>query len=486
MKHILIIFMLIALNSCSKLDLVPISERNVEGFYKTPSQVNQALMGCYNGLREVMVSQQFSYMLTESRSDNTFQSLDYNDGNTSRFTETSLLPILYTGWSNYYNKIQRCNKVLEELKKIEISDDLARQYEGEAKFIRELLYFDLVRLWGAVPLVTNSISIEDGYKVVRNSEEEIYAQIDQDLTDAANLLPDVHVNANKGRATKWAAKGFLGKSMVFQSGYPLKKNRWSEAAAIFKEIMDSGQFEFFQSYEDVFKYENEGGKQSVFSISFKAGVQGEGNPFPTRNAPNFISRTLVPFGGSPSMLFVSAELVDSFEEGDLRRDVAIWREWLNNSNEIVGTMPFSKKYLNGPVIAANDWDIDWIALRYDDILMLYAESLNEIEYNAGGEAFTIMNDFRKRAGLKAMTATEVANQAQFRLWVENERRWEFCFENQRWFDLVRTDRALDVMKEFLGKYGLADNIQSRDRYYYPIPQRVIDVNSNIKQNNGYN
>jgi hypothetical protein len=486
MKQFAIIFILLAFTSCSKLDLVPVSERSVEGFYKTPTQINQALIGCYSGLRDALVRQQYSYMLTESRSDNTFQSLDYNDGNTSRFTETSLLPVLYTGWSNSYNKIQRCNKVLEELANIEIPEALGKQYEGEAKFIRALLYFDLVRLWGPVPLVTTSISIQDGYKVVRNSEEEIYQQIDQDLTDAANYLPDVHDNANKGRATKWAAKGFLGKSLVFQSGYPLKKNKWAAAAAIFKEVMDSGRYEFFSRYEDVFKYENEGGKQSVFSLTFKSGVQGEGNPFPTRNAPNFVSRTLVPFGGSPNNLFVSTELVNSFETGDLRRDVAIWREWINTANENVTTMPFSKKYLNGPVVAANDWDIDWIALRYDDVMMLYAESLNEIGYNASGEAFAIMNQFRVRAGLKPKTAAEIPGQAQFRLWVENERRWEFCFENQRWFDLVRTDRALDVMKEFLGKYGLAANMQSRDRYYYPVPQQVIDVNSNIKQNNGYN
>jgi hypothetical protein len=486
MKHILIILTLVAFTGCSKLDLVPISERNVEGFYKTPEHINQALIGCYNGLRDSQVRQSYSYMLTESRSDNTFQSLDNNDGNTSRFTETSLLPVLYTAWSNSYNKIQRCNKVLEEIAKIEIPEALAKQYEGEAKFIRALLYFDLVRLWGPVPLVTTSISIQDGYKVVRNSEEEIYKQIDQDLTDAASFLPDQHTTANKGRATKWAAKGFLGKSLVFQSGYPLKKNKWTEAAAIFKEVMDSGRFEFFARFDDVFKHENEAGKQSVFSITFKAGVQGEGNSFPTRNAPNFVSRTLVPFGGSPNMLFVSTELVNSFEAGDLRRDASIWREWLNNANQSVSSMPFSKKYLNGPVIAANDWDIDWIALRYDDVLMLYAECLNEIGYNASGEAFTLMNKFRQRAGLKVKTAAEVTSQAQFRLWVENERRWEFCFENQRWFDLVRTDRALDVMREFLGGYGLAANIESKDRYFYPVPQQVIDVNQNIKQNKGYN
>lgn len=474
------------LAGCSQLDLVPVSQRSVASFYQTPTQVNQALMGAYNGLRHAQVRQQYSYMLTESRSDNAFQSLDYNDGNTSRFTETSLLPILYTAWSDFYNKIQFCNKILEEMVKIEIPEAEARQYEGEAKFIRALLYFDLVRLWGPVPLVTTSLTIDQGYRVTRNSAEEIYQQIERDLTDAMNLLPETYNAANTGRATRWAAQAYLGKTLVYQSGYPLKKNRWAEAATLLKGVIDSGRFTFFENFADIFKYEHESGRQAVFSLLFKAGVQGEGNPFPTRNAPNFVSRDVVPFGGSPFQLFLSDDLIKSFEPGDRRKEATIQSEWRNNANATITTMPFSKKYLNGPVVAASDWEIDWIALRYDDVLMLYAEALNEQAYVANGEAFEILNKIRQRAGLAPKTAAEVPNQAQYRLWMEQERRHEFAFENQRWFDLVRTDRALDVMKPFLRTYAQEGNFQSKDRYFYPVPQSVIDVNSNITQNPGYN
>lgn len=486
MKRIIFILSISVLSSCNELDLVPESERSVEGFYKTPTHIDQAVMGCYNGLRNALVNQQYSYMLTESRSDNAFQSLDYNDGNISRFTETSLLPILYTAWSNSYNKIQRCNKVLEELGNVALEEGLARQYEGEVKFIRALFYFDLVRLWGEVPIVTQSLSISEGYNVERSSMEAVYSQIEQDLTDAANLLPLEYGNSDRGRATRWAAKGFLGKVLVYQSGYPLKKNRWAEAAALFKEVMDSGEFEFFENYEDIFRYEFESGRQSVFSVQFKSGVEGEGNPFPTRNAPNFISRDVVPFGGSPFQLFLSADLVESYEDGDLRKEASIWGEWLNNSGETISTMPFSKKYLNGPIAAASDWDIDWIVLRYDDVLMLYAECLNEQGYSAGGEAFSIVNAFRERAGLVPKNSTDIPDQQSFRLWIEKERRLEFAFENQRWFDLVRTDRALDVMREFLAEYGLENNMQSRERYFYPVPERVVTMYNNISQSAGYN
>lgn len=474
------------LQACNSLDLVPISERTVEGYYQTEEHIDLALMGCYNGLRSAMVSQQYSYMLTESRSDNTFQSLDYNDGNISRFSETSLLPILFTAWSDHYNKIQRCNKVLEAMGNIGLSEEAARQFEGEAKFIRALLYFDLVRMWGRVPLVTTTLTIEEGYQVRRNEVSEVYNQIEADLTDAAGLLPPTYAAASQGRATLWAAKAFLGKVLVYMSGYPLNANRWGDAAGLFREVIESGEFEFFENYADVFSQEHESGRQAVFSLLFKTGVSGEGNPFPTRNVPNFISRALVPMGGSPYQLFLSDDLINSFEEGDKRKDAAIWSEWTNNAGETITSQPFSKKYLNGPAVQGDGWDIDWILLRYDDVLMLYAECLNELGYVPEGEAFEILNRIRQRAGLEPKTAANVPNQQDFRRWMEQERRLEFCFENQRWFDLVRTDRALDVMRAFLDHYGLENAMGSRDRYYYPVPQQVLDINPNIVQNEGYN
>src|SRR5690606_12560340 len=110
-------------------------------------------------------------------------------------------------------------------------------------------------------------------------------------------------------------------------------------------------------------------------------------------------------------------------------------EWLHKSGEIINTLPTCQKYQNGPVAAARDWDVDWIALSYTDILMMYAECLNELGYQSDGEAFRILNMVRARAGLLGKTQAEVPDQQSFRLWMERERRHEFCFENLRWFDL---------------------------------------------------
>ena len=478
------------LAACSQLDLVPLSQKSVEGFYQTENHINQALLGCYQGLRNVWVNSQSSYMLTEARSDNAFQGQAYDDGPITRFEETPVLPVLNTAWSEYYANINRCNRILEALGRITMDEAKRKQYEGEAKFARAMFYFDLVRLFGGVPKVTVPLSIDESYKITRSTAEEIYDLIVADLAQASEILPGSYDAANKGKATKWAAKGFLGKVYLFRSGYPLKKNEWDKARLLLKEVIDSGQFEFFSSYEAIYNFQNEGGKQQIFSIQFKAGANGNGNPFPTRNASNDIAPVSVaqgglPFGGSPFNLFLSDDVLKSFENGDKRKDVAIRSSWLHKSGSTITTLPTAQKYQNGSVVAANDWDIDWIALSYTDVLMMYAECLNELAYSASGEAFEILNKVRVRAGLTPKTQQDVPDQQSYRRWMEQERRAEFCFENLRWFDLVRTDRALDVMKGFLGQYGLEANISSRNQYVYPIPQAVRDITPGIGQNQGY-
>jgi len=246
------------------------------------------------------------------------------------------------------------------------------------------------------------------------------------------------------------------------------------------DVITSGEFEFVENYADIFAYENENGKQSVFSIKFVDG-NDEGNEFPTRNAPNSISPDDFEFGGSPYRLQIDQEFVEKIfpEQEDLRKNVALRTSWLNKTNIIETEKPWCRKYaeyndeINGPVSAPYNWNVDYIVIRYTDVLMLYAEALNELE-GPNGAALQIINDVRQRAGLQPITTT---NKEAFKLVLEQERRSEFCFENQRWFDLVRTDRALPVMQEFLGNQGevFASNFVDREKYYFPIPQSVLDL-----------
>lgn len=490
-KLIYISLLALFLTGCSKLDLIPISSKSTEGFYKTEAHINQGIVGIYTGLRSAWVSAQSSYMLTEARSDNAFQGQAYNDGPISRFEETAELPILYTAWSQYFSYIHRTNTLLEALPAVgSIESNQSKQYEAEAKFLRAMFFFDLVRIFGGVPLVDKTLSIEESYSMKRATVKEVYDFIISDLTFAAEFLPESHSDSNKGRATRWAAKGYLGKVFLFTSGYPLKENNWDKARTAFKEIIDSKKFEFFANYADIYNHNFEGGKQQIFSISFKSGASGNGNPFPTRNASNDIAPLPIdqgglPFGGSPFNLFLSNDILGAYEEGDLRKEASILSTWKHKSGQMISTLPTTKKYQNGPVSAANDWDIDWIALSYTDILLMYAECLNEIGYQGNGEAIQILNNVRQRAGLLPKGSTDIPNQSAFRLALEQERRIEFAFENLRWFDLVRTDRALDVMQKYLTSYGISSNLKGREQYIYPIPQTVRHVTPGIEQNQGY-
>lgn len=486
-KISLCLLLIIAGAACNKIELLPVSSKTVEGFYKNEAQINQALIGCYASFKNLWIADDYAWALTEGRSDNTWQGDAYNDGDISKFIVNSSNGLLSSAWGNYYSAIYRCNMVLAALNVV--TDEAKRkQYEGEAKFMRALCYFDLVRLFGGVPKVVKPLNIDESYEIPRAGVEEIYDLVVSDFSDAAAALPENYPSASLGRATKWAAKGYLGKTYIFRSGYPLKKNEWQQAKQQLQDIINSGKFEFFADYADIYNQTKEGGKQQLFSIQFR--MDQGGNIFPTRNAPNDIlaadyAAGGVPFGGNSRFLVVSTDLVNSFEAGDKRKEVAIRSSWKNKSGQTVTTQPYCRKYQNGAVQSAGNWEIDWIALGYTDVLMMYAECLNENGYVPGGEAFDILNRVRTRAGLTPKTSADVPDQQRYRLWMEQERRYEFCFENIRWFDLVRTDRAFDVIKTFLGNYNMSANIKSKDMYIYPIPQGVRDVTPGIQQNPGY-
>lgn len=481
MKRLTVI-LLIVLGSCSnELNLNPISNKNIDGFYKNEKQFEQAIIGCYNGLRNANLKQTYSYMLTEARSDNCWQQVDYDDGAISRFTETSATPVLNNAWADLYNTIMRCNYILTNLETVDLKPEFEKRVEGEARFIRALTYFDLVRYFRGVPIIESPLTIGEAYQLERSSEGDVYDFIINDLKKSIELLPNKKPKDLPNRATVYSARGFLGKVYVFQSGYPLNKNSWNLALNELKLVLDGiGDAGFFDKYEDIFLFENENKEQSIFSLGCKSNAQGEGNPYPTRNAPNGMkpgnTPLTIPYGGGPYRLFLDGDYIVNdifFEEGDLRKEQALQFEWEEKSGMIITNSPFVKKYTNGPVSGGSDWDIDWIMLRYTDIYMLYAETLYHT--NNKMNALNIINRVRTRAGLSSLDMTAIDTEDKFVDILLKERRREFCFENQRWWDLVRTDRAFDIMKVFLGHYGAANNLTSKDQYFYPIPQRETDI-----------
>jgi hypothetical protein len=462
----------------SMLDQSPISTIATSNAYKTAGDFNLAVSGAYSALQSGGITTN-SYVLREIPSDN---SLPVASGSVTdqdefdRFYIRTTNPLILSAWNDGYNAINRVNTILGRINAVEIEQSLKSRYIAEAKFIRGLVYFNLVRTFGDVPLVLTEIpDPNEGYTYGRNAIAEVYGQIELDLNEADAGLPVTYTGANIGRATKGAAKALLGRVLLTQKKFP-------QAAAKLKEVIDLGIYGLLDNYADYFRVNNKNNRESVFEIQFKSGGAGEGNPWPNSFGPQNSGNIVIAFGGDGNNQPTN-DMVAAYEPGDVRKDVTIATSYVNaTGNTIQGN--FVKKYFDVPV-AKNDNGNNIPFIRYADVILMYAECLNEQGYQSGGDAFRYLNQVRSRARLPIRTVTEIPNQAAFRLAMEQERRVEFAFEGLRWYDLVRTDRAIPVLNAKKDIIGLV-TLLTPNHLIFPIPQSQIDINkSKITQNPGY-
>lgn len=472
----LILLGLVTCSSCKEgfLDLAPISETNNVNFYRNAEDMLNAVNAAYATLQSSGLYGQSMYAIGEGMSDNT-EILDAQSGidisQLDAFTTLSNNGIVSTTWNDHYQGILSCNTVIDRIPGVTMEQALKDRYVAEVKFLRALMYFNMVRIYGDVPLILKETTdVADGYGYSRNPSTEVYDQIIKDLQDAEQVLPATYTGLNIGRATSGAAKGLLAKVYLTQK-------RWADAASKTKEIIDAGTYELLPSYADIFRITNKNNKESLFEVQFKKGGFGLGSPFNNRFAPRLAGVAVTTIGAGSGHNLPTVSMDQAYEKTDPRKDISMAQGYTSGGNFVAAR--YIKKYLDPAPFAANDADNNWPVLRYADILLMRAEALNEAAFVAGGEAFTLLNAVRKRAGVAEKTITEIPTQAAFRLAVEQERRVELAFENHRWFDLVRTGRALDVMK------AQGFNIQEY-QLILPVPLTQIEINpSKIKQNPGY-
>lgn len=470
------------LSSCGKgfIDLKPISNITTDNFYQTEEDFRNAVNGAYNSLRSGGTYGVDSYIFGEIRSDN---SMPVASGSVTdqdefdRFYIRTTNPFINSRWSNSYSAISRCNAILGRIDPIAMSDATKARYIGEAKFLRALFYFNLVRTFGDVPLVLKEIiNPDEGYEYGRNAKTEVYAQIEADLTEAAAALPVSYTGADVGRATQGAAKAMLGRVLMMQK-------KFAPAAVQLKAVIDLNQYALVPVYADFFKVNNKNNKEAIFDVQYKSGGIGQGNPWPNSFAPQNSGNAVIQFGGGGNNV-PTDDLVNDYEPDDQRKAATIATSYVNaNGATIPGN--FVKKYFDVPTIN-NDNGNNIPIIRYADVILMYAECLNEAGYVANGDAFNYLNEVRNRAGLGDLTAVQVPTQAAFRLAMEHERRVEFAFENLRWYDLVRTDRAMTVINGKSAQINLVNPVTPQNQVF-PIPQSQIDINkSKITQNEGSN
>ncbi|GAB3704860.1 RagB/SusD family nutrient uptake outer membrane protein [Spirosoma flavus] len=455
------------LTSCNDnfLALTPQTDRNTVNFYQTAADFNNAVVGAYASLKLSGVYGTSLYWMGEVSTDNadygvtTRQAVNVDNFQFVDRTYTSLNDIIYTAWRDHYVGISRTNAILTRIEGASIADNVKKQYRGEAQFIRALLYFDLVRLFGDVPLVTSEITSPDGASsLTRMPAEDIYKLIISDLQSAEQALPVSYGTADVGRVPQGAAKALLGK--VY-----LTRKDWTNAASKLKEVITSAKYQLLPKYSDVFSFATPTNAEILFNVQYKSGNTGQGSNFGPVQASEGARIT----GGS--MRYPTADMDAAYEPGDLRKSFSMKSSYIDANGQTINQRYVSKYVQFGSL--NNDSDIDFPVLRYADVLLMYAEALNEVSFNP--EAVTYLNQVRKRAGLADTKATD---QTSFRLAIEQERRVEFAFENQRWFDLVRTGRYVAVMT--------AKKLPVKDfNTFYLIPQREIDLNKNLKQNPGY-
>lgn len=442
-------------------------------YFKTQADISAAVSGLYSGLRSYYGG---FYEVAEIPSDNS-QINGYTIGS-GPMDQLNWLPstsAIQSRWSVSYTLIARANAILDRINEVSMPDDIKKQFAGEAKFIRSLMYFNLVQLYGAVPLVLNEITSEqEAYSYGRTPVGEVYNQIVSDLTEASLLLPESYNSTNMGRVSRYAALGLLGKVYV-------TNKQFDNAIAPLEEVVNSGKYELLENFADVFSVTNKHNKEIIFDIQYLGGSgYGEGSNFSISFAP-FGSGTEITSGGMPaSANSGTRDLYDAFQENDKRRDVSIK---LYPSSD---SLYYTSKYLDKP-IAANEGRNNWPVLRYADVLLLLAEAYNESESDAT-KAITYLNMVKQRAGLATVDGM-IQQLLREEIW--HERRLELCFEGSRWFDLLRTGTMLTVMRNYKEKYEkhggyLVENyVVTDNKVLFPIPFREISLNPALEQNEGY-
>lgn len=455
-------FSLLWLSSCS-LETEPIIGQTDTNFYKTTADAFSALAGCYDGLQVATgASGKGIPVVSEVLSDDCFGGTGASDAydwaaidefDISR--APSEVDMLNNNWVAYYKAIYRCNIFLSKMDQIDWKGDtvLRNTYESETKFIRAYIYFEMVRLWGNIPLLT----VPSSENIPQSDPEAVYKVIAEDLVFASNNLPAVGYSATvSGHATKWAAKSLLGRVFLYYTGYYGKTDlagvvTKSQALANLEDVITSSghglvdDFSTLWPAASVDKYAGENNKENVFSIKYTYTSDYNGNTDGNAWMVMFGMREFssYPYGHGWGVT-VNSKLWNAYSTNDTRRgatmigiaEEAIPFDKINNQREYTGY--YNKKYspmidkdgLELPEVNGSKfWDIsqfqDYTVMRYADVLLMAAEL-------GSGNAQAYFDQVRERA-YKASFATLPVSQDN----IMKERRLEFALEGIRYYDLLR-------------------------------------------------
>jgi starch-binding outer membrane protein, SusD/RagB family len=439
-------------SSCKKfLDLKPIDSPTEDNFYVDEKGLQGGLTSCYDALQDNGLYGNILLSLTEIRSDN----MEDNDQGASggvryqieSFAERPDNTLVTEAWLASFKAIYRCNVILSKAPEITMDSTRKKQIVGEASFLRALNYFNATRLWGNLPLITTPQTSAEARSNTRADTTAVYGQIISDLTVALNNLPTSWPDAQRGRATSYAARGLLAKVYLYQKKYDLVVSTIQPLVT----AINAGTIVGLVSQPSTFPNAMKTSRDIIFSARFLSGGIGE-----SANQNNRFRNV----GGNNAVIMPQS----LFETGDNRKALVA-------PTSAGGERP--GKY-NGPQVN-NETSMDIPIVRSAEAMLIYAEALNEISY-PNTTAFTALNAVRTNAGIPTHTTATLTNQASFRAAVYKERRLELALECDRWFDIVRTGQMPAIFP-----------LVNPFRKLYPVPQTEIQNITNQAgwQNAGY-
>lgn len=455
-----------------------------ENFFQNATHAEQALTAVYDAISQKGIYRESVFVLGDATSDD-INELTGDNGDYGTFFRAASdfrwepnNPFSTARWYDAYKGIFRANILLEKLPEIEMDAGLKAQYGGEAKFLRALYYYNLVVAFGDVPLVTEVLSREEYQELARTDKSIVYGQMEQDLQEAADVLPLENSNPI-GRATKGAALGLLSRIYLYQE-------KWNETVNAANQVIGLGTYQLTQGltdYENMFNGKNENSAESLFEFQ----AVGRAPGFWGASSENLYSIHWSPVIGWANWYSPSVESYQQYEPGDIRRKANVLVLGAGDSIDTDGdgireafpsggmnTTYFNnantKKWLpeGKPLAQANSYDVNFVIVRYAEVLLNLAEALNESGQSAA--ALDPLNQIRRRAEVAEITETD---QAALRDIIRAERRRELLFEGHRYFDLARW--GLSAQK--LGPLGFVQGVHE----YWPVPLAELDLMPNLTQ-----
>lgn len=510
-----------------------------QDFYNDVSQLELAVNGAYEVLSQKMTYGHF--MLVNDCDTDLSHIKGSGTGQVARDLGHYNIYTAHTwieeAWGFYYTGIDRVNRIMANKDRVALPDDASKaafkRLIAEARLLRGICYFDLVRMWGDVPLKLTASDNGENFAMTRTDREEVYQQIVDDMKAAADDLPwHDELSSYEGRPTKGAAMGLLARTYLFRAGYSLRQNGnmerpdkyleyYGKVKEICAEIINSHHHSLNASYEKVFKNVCENvmePSEVMYEVQFfnPSGETDHSSKIGSYNSPEIHKDSS--YGLGNSFIKTTHFAYDLYEAGDIRRETAI-ATFKIDAKDKVSQIPRSKSFTWAPGKWRRNWvpgppkdlenlDINFILLRYSDVLLMYAEAVNEVDGQLDPLGLECLNQVRRRAyGYAPATANAIdfkasdfSGQQSVRDYLFVERARELCFEGFRRFDLIRWNQLSDVLDDFATKFdaSVADGtleayVWAAGKYFeagkhelYPIPSYEIrETKGSLIQNPNY-